>query len=110
ESIQFRLEIRPRRRLRFLRPPIEDVHRYPASFGLDHLIWPVDRNGYCRRIRLRLARPRRRLRPRSHPTRGRHPALDTRRAPSSANAIPLLNQHHRWNRWYEEGPLKGPWG
>jgi hypothetical protein len=20
----------------------------------------------------------------------------------------LLNQHHRWNRWYEEGPLKGP--
>jgi hypothetical protein len=22
----------------------------------------------------------------------------------------LENQHHRWNQWYEEGPLKGPLG
>src|SRR5262249_58522908 len=22
----------------------------------------------------------------------------------------LLNQHHRQSRWYEEGPLKGPFG
>jgi hypothetical protein len=38
---------------------------------------------------------------------GQYTTLDD---PGAVSTFAFGNQHHRWNRWYEEGPLKGPLG